>query len=65
MNSEEHGDVEEYTAVWNREIPADVQNKVKGSREVAADRITIWIDPLDATQEYTGKQLFAIPFDIL
>lgn len=62
MNSEEHGEVEKNTAVWSREIPAEVLNKVKGSREVAADRITVWIDPLDATQEYTGS-LFQVQFD--
>ncbi|XP_062372043.1 inositol monophosphatase 3 [Sardina pilchardus] len=53
VNSEEHDEVKENPAVWSREIPPDVQQKIKGSREVAADRITVWIDPLDATQEYT------------
>ncbi|XP_013859884.1 inositol monophosphatase 3 [Austrofundulus limnaeus] len=39
--------------VWDHNIPADIFNKVSKGQEVPAESITVWIDPLDATQEYT------------
>ncbi|KAJ8279777.1 hypothetical protein COCON_G00068430 [Conger conger] len=54
VNSEEHDDegVQE-TSVWNRVIPNDIRAVVTSSKEVPAGSVTVWIDPLDATQEYT------------
>ncbi|XP_036377558.1 inositol monophosphatase 3-like isoform X1 [Megalops cyprinoides] len=53
VNSEEHDSTgESETAVWNHVIPAEIAQKVD-SREVPAESVTVWIDPLDATQEYT------------
>uniref|UniRef100_A0A4W5NBD9 inositol-phosphate phosphatase n=1 Tax=Hucho hucho TaxID=62062 RepID=A0A4W5NBD9_9TELE len=53
VNSEEHDETENELGVWNRDIPADILQIVEGGREVPAHSITVWIDPLDATQEYT------------
>ncbi|XP_036377559.1 inositol monophosphatase 3-like isoform X2 [Megalops cyprinoides] len=54
VNSEEHDSTgESETAVWNHVIPAEIAQKVD-SREVPAESVTVWIDPLDATQEYTA-----------
>uniref|UniRef100_A0A146MKQ2 inositol-phosphate phosphatase n=1 Tax=Fundulus heteroclitus TaxID=8078 RepID=A0A146MKQ2_FUNHE len=39
---------------WSQKIPEDILKLEKG-REVSADSLTVWIDPLDATQEYTEK----------
>ncbi|XP_038605966.1 Golgi-resident adenosine 3',5'-bisphosphate 3'-phosphatase-like [Tachyglossus aculeatus] len=37
---------------WNHEIPADIQERISHLRTVPADKVTVWIDPLDAMQEY-------------
>ncbi|XP_076601116.1 inositol monophosphatase 3 [Chaetodon auriga] len=52
VNSEEHDNMVD-KATWSRDIPADIQDKIEGGREVPTESITVWIDPLDATQEYT------------
>ncbi|NXA37136.1 IMPA3 monophosphatase, partial [Eudromia elegans] len=53
INSEEHVDAtEQETVSWDRNIPEDIM-KIVQSKEVPAESVTVWIDPLDATQEYT------------
>lgn len=59
VNSEEHANAEGEATLWTRIIPEEILAKIPGEKEVPADKITVWIDPLDATQEYTGLvQLF-------
>ncbi|XP_038127558.1 inositol monophosphatase 3 [Cyprinodon tularosa] len=40
------------SVTWSGNIPEDILKLEKG-REISPDSITVWIDPLDATQEYT------------
>ncbi|MBN3304751.1 IMPA3 monophosphatase, partial [Amia calva] len=54
VNSEEHDEAaDQETAVWSHKIPDDIRATITESREVPAESITVWIDPLDATKEYT------------
>jgi len=58
--SEEH---EENPAVAEVPFPVETNNQVlenfKNSENdlVNAEDVAVWIDPLDATQEYTGKEI--------
>ncbi|XP_068427660.1 inositol monophosphatase 3 [Clinocottus analis] len=53
VNSEEHDNTVDKVASWSRDIPTDILDKVEGGKEVPSQSVTVWIDPLDATQEYT------------
>ncbi|XP_059983336.1 Golgi-resident adenosine 3',5'-bisphosphate 3'-phosphatase isoform X2 [Lagenorhynchus albirostris] len=54
INTEEHVDAaDEEVILWDRKIPEDILTEIATPQEVPAERVTVWIDPLDATQEYT------------
>ncbi|XP_026138524.1 inositol monophosphatase 3 isoform X1 [Carassius auratus] len=53
VNSEEQANAEGEATVWTHIIPEEILAKISGGKEVPAESITVWIDPLDATQEYT------------
>ncbi|XP_062919996.1 inositol monophosphatase 3 [Mobula hypostoma] len=42
---------------WDHVIPKEILDKITTAEEVSSDSITVWIDPLDATQEYTENLL--------
>ncbi|XP_069477177.1 Golgi-resident adenosine 3',5'-bisphosphate 3'-phosphatase [Ambystoma mexicanum] len=58
INSEEQvgADDQEHLS-WDGIIPDDITNIIPDKKEVPANSITIWIDPLDATLEYTDNLL--------
>uniref|UniRef100_A0AAV2JV96 inositol-phosphate phosphatase n=1 Tax=Knipowitschia caucasica TaxID=637954 RepID=A0AAV2JV96_KNICA len=57
VNSEEHDQVVDETLLWSRIIPSDIAEKITDQNEVPAESVTVWIDPLDATKEYTESLL--------
>ncbi|XP_072297026.1 inositol monophosphatase 3-like [Eucyclogobius newberryi] len=57
VNSEEHDNVVDKSLLWSRTIPSEMAEKITNVSEVPAESVTVWIDPLDATKEYTENFL--------
>ncbi|XP_072267272.1 Golgi-resident adenosine 3',5'-bisphosphate 3'-phosphatase [Pyxicephalus adspersus] len=54
VNTEEHLDEADKESIfWDRKIPDEIKEKIQNPKLVPSESITVWIDPLDATHEYT------------
>ncbi|XP_018427835.1 PREDICTED: inositol monophosphatase 3 [Nanorana parkeri] len=53
VNTEEHLEEADESIKWNKQMPDDIKDKIKSAKSFPTESITVWIDPLDATHEYT------------
>ncbi|CAI9574943.1 unnamed protein product, partial [Staurois parvus] len=53
VNTEEHLEEADKESIWDRKMPDDIKDKIQTAKLVPTESITVWIDPLDATHEYT------------